>query len=213
MLININLLKAVNLAASDETVRYYLNGVNVQTTPAGIVLCATDGKRMIVARQKYMDGDDAPDGVIREAPALNIIVPRDLIAKIKTTRRSSEYGELLFDAGKVTITHDGVTIAGNVIDGTFPDYKRIIPATTDGKPGQYDPAQLMTFAKAGALVDGFKVPTLHYNGDAPALVTIKIKHEKDAFEIFGVLMPYRADAPAPDVSWTSINHNTPSIAA
>ena len=213
MLININLLKAVNLAASDETARYYLNGVNIQTTSAGIVLCATDGKRLIVARQKYADGVDAPDGVIREAPALNIIVPRDLIAKIKTTRRSSEYAEMLFADGKVTITHDGVTVASGVIDGTFPDYRRVIPATTDGAPAQYDPSQWITFQKAAALVGGHSVPTLHHNGDGPALVTIKTTDDRDAFEIFGVLMPYRIIAEKPSVAWVSINHNTPSIAA
>lgn len=206
MLININLLKAVNLAASDEMTRYYLNGVNIQTTPAGIVLCATDGKRMIVARQKYADGVDAPDGVFREAPALNIIVPRDLIAKIKTTRKSSDYADVLFADGKVTITLDGVSVSSGVIDGTFPDYKRVVPATVDGTPAQYDPAQWITFQKAAALVGGPSVPTLHYNGGAPALVTIKTPNDRDMFEIFGVLMPYRADAPKPDVSWIAINN-------
>lgn len=207
MLININLLKAVNLAVSNDETRYYLHGVNIQTTPKGIVLAATDGKRMIVARQKYVDGVDAPDGVIREAPALNIIVPRDLIAKIKTTRKSSDYAELLFADGKVTLTLDGVSVSSGVIDGTFPDYRRVIPATTDGALAQFDPSQLITFQKAAALVDGSPVPTLHHNGDAPALVTIKTTDDRDAFEIFGVLMPCRANADKPHVVWATTFHN------
>lgn len=207
MLININLLKAVNLAVSNDETRYYLHGVNIQTTPKGIVLAATDGKRMIVARQKYADGADVPDGVIREAPALNIIVPRDLIAKIKTTRKSSDYAELLFADGKVTLTLDGVSVSSGVIDGTFPDYRRVIPATTDGALAQFDPSQLITFQKAAALVDGLPVPTLHHNGDAPALVTIKATDDRDAFEIFGVLMPYRANADKPHVAWATTFHN------
>jgi len=213
MLININLLKAVNLAVSNDETRYYLHGVNIQTTPKGIVLAATDGKRMIVARQKYADGVNAPDGVIREAPALDIIVPRDLIAKIKTTRKSNDYADLLFADGKVTLTLDGVSVSSGVIDGTFPDYRRVIPATTDGALAQFDPSQLITFQKAAALIDGLPVPTLHHNGDAPALVTIKKTDDRDAFEIFGVLMPCRVPTDKPHVAWATVQHNTPSIAA
>ena len=118
---------------------------------------------------------------------------------------------MTFADNKVTITHDGVSVSSGAIDGTFPDYRRVIPATTDGVTAQFDPAQLVTFQKAAALIGGHAVPTLHHNGDGPALVTVKDMGERDAFIIFGVLMPFRTSAEKPYTAWATINHATPAV--
>ena len=51
--LNIRALRAVLVAVSTEETRYYLNGINLEFTPDGVIMAATDGHRMIVLRQAY----------------------------------------------------------------------------------------------------------------------------------------------------------------
>lgn len=67
--LNIRALRAVLVAVSTEETRYYLNGINLEFTPDGVTMAATDGHRMIVLRQPY--GEHAATGA-----HASVIVPR-----------------------------------------------------------------------------------------------------------------------------------------
>ena len=114
-------------AVSTEETRYYLNGVYMHVAEADgnkVLRCvATDGHRL--AR---IDAD-LPQGA-EEMPG--VIVPRKAI---------SELGKLLEDDSadiavsvsetKVRFATPEVTLTSKVIDGTFPDYIRVIPTGND----------------------------------------------------------------------------------
>ena len=216
--LNIRALRAVLVAVSTEETRYYLNGINLEFTPDGVTMCATDGHRMIVLRQPY--GEHAAT-----AAHASVIVPRDLVAKLKIKHKTLDTTDLTIgDDGKLTFEHAGEMFGGArvAVDGSFPDYRRVVPQDLDGKPAQYNPAYLADFAKARQELTGSKLdkdgkgsPIVRYNGLNPAIVDFAWGTD---FQAFGVLMPLRTTdrtlyytwASAPATAWPDA---TPADAA
>jgi DNA polymerase III sliding clamp (beta) subunit (PCNA family) len=199
--LSIRALRAVLVAVSSEETRYYLNGVNLEFTPDGVIMAATDGHRMIVLRQPY--GEHAAT-----AAHASVIVPRDLVAKLKVKHKTLDETTLtIADDGKLTFEHAGESFGGSRIDGTFPDYRRIVPKDLDGKPAQYNPQYLADFAKARQELTGTKIdksgkgsPLVRYNGDSPAIVDFAWD---TGFQAFGVIMPIRDHRAEIHYSWAS----------
>lgn len=187
--LNIRALRATLVAVSTEETRYYLNGINLEFTPDGVVMAATDGHRMIVLRQPY--GEHAATGA-----HASVIVPRDLVAKLKVKLRTLDETTLTIgDDRRLTFEHAGESYGGSRVDGSFPDYRRVVPVDLDGKPAQYYPAYLADFAKARQELTGQKAgrdgtgsPLVRYNGENPAVVDFAWD---TGFEAIGVLMPIR----------------------
>ena len=120
MQIELKKLKAANLFASKEETRYYLNGVLFEIENKQGHVVATDGHRLIKIplqeRGHKIKGDDQ-----------KVIIPREMIDKIKLVR-GVEMCDLLFSStGAIEIEYDGTTYKCQAVDGTFPDYKRVIP--------------------------------------------------------------------------------------
>ena len=198
--LNIRALRAVLVAVSTEETRYYLNGINLEFTPDGVVMAATDGHRMIVLRQPY--GEHAATGA-----HASVIVPRDLVAKLKVKLRTLDETTLTIgDDGKLLFEHAGESFGGSRVDGSFPDYRRVVPQDLDGKPAQYNPAYLADFAKArvelGAELTkkGGASPIVRYNGGSPVVVDFAYG---TGFQAIGVLMPIRNRTEPTSHTWAS----------
>jgi hypothetical protein len=194
--LNIRALRAVNVAVSTEETRYYLNGINLEFTPDGVVMAATDGHRMIVLRQPY--GEHAATGA-----HASVIVPRDLVAKLKVKHKTQDTTDLTIgDDGRLTFEHAGEMFGGARVDGAFPDYRRVVPQDLDGKPAQYDPLYLADFAKARKELGGDRTtsPVVRYNGGSPAVVDFAWG---TGFQAIGVLMPIRDRTDATYYTWAS----------
>ena len=190
-------------AISTEETRYYLNGVNFEFTPDVIVMTATDERRAIVLHQPYAAGETPT------APVASVIVPRELVAKLKVKIKSIETCVMTLTPSadgsprRVTFEYCGEQISALAIGGVpFPAYRRIIPQTLSGKLAQFDPIYLADFAKARAELKGSKAnkngsdtPIVRYNGGDPALVDFAYD---TGFQAIGVLMPVRdRTTPAP----------------
>ena len=208
--INMRLLKAVALAASTEQTRYYLNGVNLEFNADSVIMCATDGKKLIAGKQKriYTEQTKAgdSDGATGES---SLILPLHMIAQIKVGKRSPDYATLSFD-GKgddklanraLSLNYEGVTVSGAEIDGTFPHARAVIPREVGGVAAQFQPDFLMTFVKAAALCGVTTTPVVHHNGLSPALVSWLPNDSLAGCESFGVVMPLRASDDLPACAW------------
>jgi DNA polymerase-3 subunit beta len=201
--LSIRALRAVLVAVSTEETRYYLNGINLEFTPDGVIMAATDGHRMIILRQPY--GEHAATGA-----HASVIVPRDLVAKLKINPRMKTLDTTdltIADDGKLTFEHAGEMFGGSRVDGNFPDYRRVVPQELDGKPAQYNPAYLADFAKARQELTGNKLdkdgkgsPLVRYNGLNPAIVDFAWD---TGFQAFGVIMPLRTTDRTLYYSWAS----------
>ncbi len=110
-------------AISTEETRYYLNGVYMHISDAegGKVLrcVATDGHRL--AR---IDSD-LPDGA---ADMPGVIVPRKTVGELRKLLDDDEMDiAVSVSETKVRFATPNITLTSKVIDGTFPDYTRVIP--------------------------------------------------------------------------------------
>lgn len=185
-----NMLKAVALASSNEETRYYLKGVYLEPRDAHIHLTATNGHVLISLR--LPTPDDTP------ATGEAFIIPAHLIAQLKIPKRGEAVSTVTINDEKlVTIALEGASFAAPAVDGSFPDYARVIPESVDGETAYFNPDLLLKFKKAAELL-GEKIvaPSIGYNGLGPAFVTIST-----TLDAIGVAMPVRSSKPvtsAPD---------------
>jgi DNA polymerase-3 subunit beta len=117
------LFDKAKFAISTEETRYYLNGVymHVADGDGGKVLrcVATDGHRL--AR---IDGD-LPDGA---ADMPGVIVPRKTVGELRKLLEDDDLKVAVsVSETKVRFATPTLTLTSKVIDGTFPDYARVIP--------------------------------------------------------------------------------------
>jgi DNA polymerase-3 subunit beta len=178
MELNVKYLKAAAIVASKEETRYYLKGVAVQAGDKGAFIVATDGHRAMAFRQSAE----------AQAP-VNIIIPADIIAGIKPSKYV-EIAELTQESeNRWRIDYCGTSIVFSPIDGSFPDWRRVVPKEISGETAQFNPAYVGDFAKvAKALAAKGHCVKIAQNGQGPALVTFG-----DDIDGFGLLMPTRAN--------------------
>ena len=110
-------------AISTEETRYYLNGVYMHVAEADggkVLRCvATDGHRL--AR---IDAD-LPEGA---ADMPGVIVPRKTVGELRKLLDNDEAQiAVSVSETKVRFATPEITLTSKVIDGTFPDYTRVIP--------------------------------------------------------------------------------------
>ena len=127
-------------AISTEETRYYLNGVYMHISDADggkVLRCvATDGHRL--ARIDT----DLPEGA---ADMPGVIVPRKTVGELRKLLEDDEMQiAVSVSETKVRFATPDITLTSKVIDGTFPDYTRVIPAGNTRKM-EVDAAE---FAKA-----------------------------------------------------------------
>ncbi|MEM6856464.1 MAG: DNA polymerase III subunit beta [Pseudomonadota bacterium] len=123
------LIDRTRFAISTEETRYYLNGIFLHVTDEDAPLlkaAATDGHRL--ARFTI----DRPEGA---AGMPDVIVPRKAVGEIRKLIEEAD-GTVLIDlsASKIRFTisgEGGVVLTSKLIDGTFPDYSRVIPTGND----------------------------------------------------------------------------------
>jgi DNA polymerase III subunit beta len=134
-------LKAIidktRFAISTEETRYYLNGIFFHVSDEGtpvLKAAATDGHRLARVTVPRPDGAE-------EMPS--VIVPRKCIAELRklldevdgSVGVSLSGSKIRFDLGRAILT-------SKLIDGTFPDYSRVIPTGND-KILKIDPKSFM----------------------------------------------------------------------
>ena len=119
----IRLIDKTRFAISTEETRYYLNGLYLHTVSEGgqtkLRAVATDGHRLALAEMP------APEGA---AGAPGVIVPRKTIQEAR--RLLDDAGEtvqLQLSPAKVRFEFGRAALTSKVIDGSFPDYMRVIP--------------------------------------------------------------------------------------
>ncbi|WP_119679859.1 DNA polymerase III subunit beta [Indioceanicola profundi] len=124
------LVDRTKFAISTEETRYYLNGIYVHATKpkaAGeaqmLRAVATDGHRLARVEMALPDGAANIPGVI---------VPRKTVLEVrKLLDEAADLIEVQLSDTKVRFAFDSITLTSKLIDGTFPDYERVIPVGND----------------------------------------------------------------------------------
>lgn len=131
----VTLIDKTRFAISTEETRYYLNGIFLHAPAGGQTLraVATDGHRLARVEIPLPAGAGGmPD----------IIIPRKCVAEIRKLldERDGEV-EIALSAAKIRFRIGAAILTSKLIDGTFPDYSRVIPSGND-KLLKIDPATL-----------------------------------------------------------------------
>jgi DNA polymerase III subunit beta len=121
------LIDKTQFAISTEETRYYLNGIYLHSAgtakAAMLRAVATDGHRLAQVELPLPEGAAGMPG---------IIVPRKTVGEVQRLIETGE-GEIAIElsAGKIRFTIGNVVLTSKLIDGTFPDYARVIPVNND----------------------------------------------------------------------------------
>jgi len=131
------LVDRTRFAISTEETRYYLNGIFFHVADEKLKAAATDGHRL--ARYTIA----CPDGA---SGMPDVIVPRKCVAELRKLLEEAldTNVEVDLSATKIRFTlggESGVVLTSKLIDGTFPDYTRVIPTGND-KILKVDPKSL-----------------------------------------------------------------------
>jgi DNA polymerase-3 subunit beta len=120
------LVDKTQFAISTEETRYYLNGIYlhaVEAKPAKLRAVATDGHRLAQVEISSPKGANGMPGVI---------VPRKTVSELqKLVEDAGDEVEVELSPAKIRFSLGKVTLTSKLIDGTFPDYGRVIPAGND----------------------------------------------------------------------------------
>lgn len=191
---DLTLLKAAALCASQDPTRYYLCGVEVRCKENVFTITATDGHRLISFNPPVSYSHVPP-------MPFNVIIPLDIIKNLKVAKKAPE-GELILESnGTCAIKYQGRSMVFQPIDGTFPDWKRVVPTKVDGTVAQFNAHYLADFAKINDMYrdDKAKCLIIGHNGSGPALVYLPIGVDNVA-----VIMPVRhgkEEVPTAAPSW------------
>ena len=122
-----SLIDRARFAMSTEETRYYLNGIYLHAAKSGNIdvlrAVATDGHRLARVEMPLPSG---------AADIPGIIIPRKTVTEL---RKLLEEGDaevtIELNNSKVRFSLGNLQVTSKLIDGTYPDYERVIPAAND----------------------------------------------------------------------------------
>lgn len=121
------LIDRTRFAISTEETRYYLNGIYLHAAQRDGVdvlrAVATDGHRLASVEMPLPEGAAGMAGVI---------VPRKTVGELrKLIDETGEDVTVALSETKIRFSFDAAVLTSKLIDGTFPDYERVIPSDND----------------------------------------------------------------------------------
>ena len=121
------LVDRTRFAISTEETRYYLNGIFLHAAESEgakvLRAVATDGHRLARVEEPVPEGAGGMPGVI---------IPRKTVAELrKLLEEVSEDVEVALSDTRIQFQVGPVTLTSKLIDGTFPEYERVIPRDND----------------------------------------------------------------------------------
>lgn len=224
---NLNLYRLASGFISNEETRYYLGGVYVEPHKSGIgvTLTATDGHRLVCIYDADGKADESAIVNLGKIAKPKATVTR--IAHIDSGSNEATIFEKLTYSNDETLERVGVVTKVR-IEGTFPDYRRVVPKTfADKGSAGFDGNYLADFGKLASELavhageKNSKCSTSKTNS-VRVLYSVKEPNESPALILFpshalafGVLMPCRVPN-AKDMNpplWFNFMHHAPCAMA
>ncbi len=145
------LIEKTRFAISTEETRYYLNGIYLHVKEldgvAVIRAVATDGHRL--ARVELPLPEGAKD-------MADVIVPRKAVLEVvKLLEDNDGTVDVSLSETRIRFAIESVVMTSKLIDGTFPDYERVIPEGND-KVMEIDSRELVTAVDRVATISSEK---------------------------------------------------------
>lgn len=118
-----HLIDSTSFSMAQQDVRYYLNGMSLETEENVIRTVATDGHRLALCRQEY---------TAASLPARQVIIPRKGVMEIsRLIEADDKLLKVQIGANHIRIFSTDFIFTSKLVDGRFPDYRRVLPKDGD----------------------------------------------------------------------------------
>lgn len=218
--VNANLFRIAYTCASTEETRYYLNGVLVEPLPdGGVLLVTTDGHRLLCIYDRDGMAKQPTIVQLKKEALRSCVKPKignrylEIVDETKPDSAASIIEEIVLEEIERT------PIASSpkaIVDGTFPDYRRVVPKTLGEKSivGGFNPLYVADFATIAADLAWHFLDRKTKRGDTkPCTFRLVAQSEEEpgksinspttvlfskGLQAFGIIMPTQLPADAPD---------------
>lgn len=112
------LIAATLPSVSTEETRYYLNGVFLHILNGELVAVSTDGHRLCKRAMSLPEG---------AAGMASVIIPTKAAHLISALLNKKGEAEVRVSDDRIMVTTSDAQVMSRVVDGTYPDYQRVIP--------------------------------------------------------------------------------------
>lgn len=169
------LLAQTQYAMAAQDVRYYLNGLLLLTEGKELRAVATDGHRLAFASME----------IEAELPRQELILPRKTVLELnRLLADSDEALEITLSANQVRFAFGNVVLVSKLIDGKFPDYERVIPATLKNSLELGRTALLQSMVRAAILTnEKFRGVRLVLQGNSLKVMAANAEQEEAQEEL------------------------------
>jgi len=114
-----HLLDRTHFSMAQQDVRYYLNGLLLESAEGKLRAVATDGHRLALS-DTTLEGDSGAKS--------QVIVPRKGVVELQRLLEGDENVEISLSDNHIRVVVGGIRFTSKLIDGRFPDYDRVIPS-------------------------------------------------------------------------------------
>jgi DNA polymerase III subunit beta len=124
-----NLISQTGFSMATQDARHFLNGMFLEVSKNKLTVVATDGHRLSMSSAETTNSTDDP---------VSCIIPRKCIIEIKrilTTFKDNKENLVEFQVTnrEIIIKIDGFIVKSKLIEGNYPDYKKVFPESLPHK--------------------------------------------------------------------------------
>ena len=119
----------VHYAMANQDIRFYLNAVRLVIKDGKVRAVATDGRRLAFC-------EITPDKNSVVSEDVSVTIPRKAVLELKRLLPEEDDDKEIpvkidFAANQARFTFNGVEVTTKLLEGTYPDYERVIPTNND----------------------------------------------------------------------------------
>ena len=117
------LIESTQFSMAQQDVRYYLNGMSLETEENLIRSVATDGHRLALCRFSY---------TANNLPVRQVIIPRKGVLEIsRLVEDNDRQVKVQIGSNHIRLFSNDFIFTSKLVDGRFPDYRRVLPKDGD----------------------------------------------------------------------------------
>jgi DNA polymerase III subunit beta len=113
------LVEKTHFSMAQQDVRYYLNGLLLETDKKRLRAVATDGHRLALSEVDLLSAATRDE---------QLIVPRKGVLELSRLLEGEGEVQVALGTNHIRVELDGVRLTSKLIDGRFPEYSRVVPA-------------------------------------------------------------------------------------
>lgn len=181
------LIEKTEFAMAQQDVRYYLNGLLLETQGSRVRTVATDGHRLAVADTRL--GDDVDLGERRQViiPRKGVVELARLVGQGLVVEQGLVVLEISSQAMQVAVGRN--RFFSKLVDGKYPEYEGVIPDLEGcGNRAVLDKRELQDSLKRASILsnDKYRAVRLAFKGDGVLEITAHNAEQEEAKEELGI---------------------------